>query len=414
MATNFATLSKVPVYKPKDVYAIVNQMMAEISGGAPQIQAVDTSSFIQVGQMALNMGTESTLGALLGMIGRTFIAIRPYRTRFASIEMDTQNYGMIQRKISYFSGEFGETTSWNTDRNPDQLFDGKSVDMYTIHKQYPLQMFFGGFTTLQRDFTTFRDQLKIAFTSESEFSDFYQGLATQVSNEIEMLKDVENRMVLLNHMGALYNSGNPEMAVNLTARFNAERGTTYTSEQLRTTHLQEFLSFLVSFIQIESDLMTENSELFHLTPKCTDDGGHTLKLWRHTPKNMQKLLLYAPLMAEARSWVYPAIFGPGYLTIDNYESVNYWQNIRSKAGINVTPAQFDVNTGAAVTGETVTLPYVVGLLFDRDAVGTTYMQSSVDVTPFNTRGKYWNTTYNWVKGYKNDLTENAILLYMAD
>lgn len=411
---NFDKLSGMDVYRPKDVYAIVNQMISEMTGGKAQITAVDTSSFVAVGEMALSLGLESTLSALTNMIGRTFIAIRPYRGRFSSVERNNQEWGLVQRKISYFTSDFGPTSSWNTDLNPDQLKDGKSVDMYTINKQYPMQMYFNGFTTLQKDVTVFRNQLKTAFQNESEFSQFFYGLSVEVQNDIEMMREAENRATVLNHIGAIRNVGNDAMNVNLTKEFNAVRVTNYTTNELLTTHLQEFLSFMVSRIKTDSDLMECNSELYHLTPKAVDDSGAALHLLRHTPKSKQKLLLYQPLINDATSWVYPAIFGPGYLSFGSYEGVNYWQNIRNKSAINVTPKQFDVNTGRAVTGEGVALGYVVGLLYDTDALGTTYMQESVDVAPYNTRGKYWNTTYNWVKRFQNDLTENAILYYMSD
>lgn len=411
---NFDKLSGMDVYRPKDVYAIVNQMISEMTGGKAQITAVDTSSFVAVGEMALSLGLESTLSALTNMIGRTFIAIRPYRGRFSSVERNNQEWGLVQRKISYFTGDFGPTSSWNTDLNPDQLKDGKSVDMYTINKQYPMQMYFNGFTTLQKDVTVFRNQLQTAFQNESEFSQFFYGLSVEVQNDIEMMREAENRATVLNHIGAIRNVGNDAMNVNLTKEFNAARVTNYTTNELLTTHLQEFLSFLVSRIKTDSDLMECNSEIYHLTPKAVDDSGAALHLLRHTPKSKQKLLLYQPLINDATSWVYPAIFGPGYLSFGSYEGVNYWQNIRNKSAINVTPKQFDVDTGRAVTGEGVALGYVVGLLYDIDALGTTYMQESVDVAPYNTRGKYWNTTYNWVKRFQNDLTENAILYYMSD
>lgn len=411
---NFDKLSGMDVYRPKDVYAIVNQMISEMTGGKAQITAVDTSSFVAVGEMALSLGLESTLSALTNMIGRTFIAIRPYRGRFSSVERNSQEWGLVQRKISFFTSDFGPTSSWNTDLNPNQLKDGKSVDMYTINKQYPMQMYFNGFTTLQKDVTVFRNQLKTAFQNESEFSQFFYGLSVEVQNDIEMMREAENRATVLNHIGAIRNVGNDAMNVNLTKEFNAARVTNYTTKELLTTHLQEFLSFMVSRIKTDSDLMVCNSELYHLTPKAVDDSGKALHLLRHTPKSKQKLLLYQPLINDATSWVYPAIFGPGYLSFGSYEGVNYWQNIRNKSAVDVTPKQFDVNTGRAVTGEGVALGYVVGLLYDTDALGTTYMQESVDVAPYNTRGKYWNTTYNWVKRFQNDLTENAILYYMSD
>lgn len=411
---NFSELSGMSVYNPKDLYNIANQLVKQVTGQTPAIQAVDTSSFITVGQMCLSTSLESTIRALSEMIGRTFIAVRPYSGKFTSIESDSMNWGMIVRKISFFSTTFDKSTDWNTDIAPNQLVDGASVDMYKIKKTYPMQLFFDGFTTLQKDYTRFENQLKVAFESESAFSSYLYGLSVEIQNDINTWKESENRLMVANLAGALVQDGQPESRVNLTAKFNEKYGTAYTSEELRTTHLSDFLSFFVSFLETESQLLTENTTMYHLTPAATDDNGNALALLRHTPKAYQKLLLYTPLITEAKAWVLPRIFGPGYLSLDNYEGVNFWQNIRDKAQIKVKPSSFDVNTAKQKTGREVTIPYVVGILYDRDCLATRYVQDGVYTTPFNTHGRYWNVTHHWAKHYHMDMTENAMLLYMAD
>ena len=170
----------------------------------------------------------------------------------------------------------------------------------------------------------------------------------------------------------------------------------------------------MSRLENDSALLEESTELFHLTPQCTDDAGNTLHLFRHTPKSEQKLLLYQPLINDAKAWVYPAIFGPGYLSFGNYEGVTFWQNINNRSAINVTPAQFNVATVQAEKGKPVQLDYVVGLLYDKRAMATTYFKDNVWTTPFNTRGEYWNIEHHWKMNYTLDPTENAILYYMAD
>ena len=411
---NFSELSGMPVYNPKDLYNIANALVKQVTGQTPAIQAVDTSSFISVGQMCLNTSLESTIRALSEMIGKTFVAIRPYTGKFTSIEQDSMQWGMIVRKISFFATQFDQSTDWNTDLAPNQLVDGASVDMYKIKKTYPMQLFFNGFTTLQKDYTRFENQLKVAFESEAAFSAYLYCMSVEIENDIATWKESKNRLMAANLAGALLQDGQPESRVNLTAAFNAKYGTTYTSEELRTSKLSEFLSFFVAWLETESQLMTENTTMYHLTPKATDDKGNALMLLRHTPKAMQKLLLYTPLITEAKAWVLPRIFGPGYLSLDNYEGVNFWQNIKDKAKIVVKPSSFDVDTAKQKTGKEVTIPYVVGLLYDRDCMATRYVQEGVYTTPFNTHGRYWNVTHHWAEHFHMDMTENAILLYMAD
>ena len=412
--TNMPELKGMSVFRPTDIYTIANALVKAVTGQNATIQAVNTSSFITVGQMCLDRSMEGTLQALSNMIARTVISSRSYAGKFTSIETNSQEWGMFVREIAFFAGDFDETKFVNTAQQPDLLVDGNSVDMYKIKKRYPLEMFYGGQKTLNQRYTTFRNQLKTAFTSESEFSSFMAAMTVEISNDVARWKSAENRAQVINFMGALYNTGADESRVNLTKEFNAARGVTYTTRELLTTHLQEFLSYFVSWLETTTSLLENSSVMYHLTPECTDDNGNKLVLLRHTPKSEQKLLLYQPLINDAKSWVYPAIFGPGYLSFGNYEGVDFWQDIRNKSAISVIPAQFDKNTAKQVTGGAVELSYVVGLLYDRKALATTYYQDSVYTTPFNVSGEYYNTEHHWKMNYTQNPTQNAVLMYMSD
>lgn len=410
---NMPTLAKADVFRPKDVYAIVNAVLQDVTGQR-SITAVDTSSFINVGEMCLATSKEGTLQALSNMVARTVVTSRSYSGRFTSVEVSTQDWGLYMRKIAFFSGEFEQSDFINTQQNPDTLVDGNSLDMYKIKKRYPLEMWYGDQKVLNQTYTRFLDQLNTAFRSESEFSAFLQGMTVEIQNDVARWKEMENRLAVMNYMGAIFNTGKPGSKVNLTKAFNAARLTSYTTTELLTTHLQEFLSFFVSRLENDTALLEESTELYHLTPQCTDDAGNILHLFRHTPKSEQKLLLFQPLINDAKAWVYPAIFGPGYLSFGNYEGVTFWQNINDQSAIDVTPAQFDVNTATAVKGKRVKLNHVVGLLYDKRALATTYFKDNVWTTPFNTRGEYWNIEHHWKMNYTLDPTENAILYYMSD
>lgn len=411
---NIPAKAGMGVFRPQDIYTIANALVKEVTGQTPAITAVDTSSFVNVGQMCLDQSKEGTLQALSNMVARPIIAVRSYSGRFTSIEATSQEWGLIIRKIAFFSGEFDETKFINTAQNPNTLRDGNSVDMYKIKKRYPLEMYYTGESTLNQRYTTFREQLKTAFQSEGEFSAFLNGMMVEIGNDVARWKTAENRAVVMNFIGSLYNTGKPGQKVNLVEQFNMARGTAYTTHDLLTVHLQEFLSFFVSYLETLTGLLEESSELYHLTPLCTDDNGNTLHLLRHTPKDEQKLLLYQPLINDAKAWVYPAIFGPGYLSFGNYEGVQFWQNINDRSAVSVTPAQFNVNTAKQEVGKPVHLDFVVGLLYDRRALATAYRQDSVYTTPFNISGEYYNTEHHWKMNYMQDPTENAVLFYMAD
>ena len=106
---NIPAKAGMTVFRPQDIYTIANALVKEVTGQTPAIKAVDTSSFINVGQMCLDQSKEGTLQALSNMVARTIIAVRPYSGRFTSIEASSQEWGLFIRKIAFFSGEFDET-----------------------------------------------------------------------------------------------------------------------------------------------------------------------------------------------------------------------------------------------------------------------------------------------------------------
>lgn len=401
---------------PTDVYAIINAAAAAMFGADATIKAVDTSSFVSVGETMLRTGYENTLDALSLVIGRTIIASRPYTGKYQLINRYDNEFGAIQRKISFFYDSAEPSQDWNTDINPAQLDDGKTIDHYKIRKRYPLEMNFVGVKVLQKHYTTFRKQLKIAFHSESEFDRFFRGMLIEVSNELELIREAESKLLVLNHIASVYyqaQNGYPSMAVNLTAGFNALYGTTYTSEELRTTHANEFLSYVVETIKLTALKMRRLTINYHMTPTKQDDAGNNLYLLRHTPRNKQRLLLYAPFMISSEARVLPEVFNDKYLKIENYEAVEYWQDFNDPSAVSIT-GNTTSQAGTAVSTGAVQIPYVLGLLFDEDGLAINFGSEETLTTPINAAGDYYNTFYHWRKSYNDDITENSVLFYMAD
>lgn len=399
---------------PTDVYAIVNAAAKSMYGGNTAIQATDTSSFVSVGEAMLRTGYENTLDALSVMIARTFFAVRPYTGTLRLMNVTRDQFGGIRRKISYFYDEAEQSQDWNTDVADTQLHDGQSVDHYKIRKRYPLEMNFCGLKVLQKHVTRFDYQIKRAFQSEADFDAYYRGLAVEIGNELEMMVEAENRLHLLNHIAGVYDVGSVRMKFNLTKGFNTKFGTSYTSAQLRSDHLKEFLAYFVAETKNIAALMRQNNTLFHLTPVKNNDAGNPLVLLRHTPYQNQKMFLYAPLFRDAEAMVLPQIFNDQYLSINNYEGVEFWQDVSNPAAISVTPNVLDITTGKSKKGNAVALDYVVGIIFDEDALATNYYVDRVKTTPENAAGSYYNTFYHWAKQYDDDFTENSVIFYMAD
>ena len=398
---------------PTDVYGIVNAMAGEMFGQNNTLTAFNTSTFTTVGEAMLRTGYENTVGALSAVIGKTIIAARPYRGKFRIIMKVPQEFGLITRKISFYATNLEESNDFNTDLNGTQIVDGASIDPWAITKTYPLEINFVGLKVKQKNYTIFRYQLKQAFQDEAQFGAFVCGLLVRIANDIEVDMDAENRLQVLNAIGATYNVGATRQKVNLRTEYNSFYGTSKTVADLLGADFDSFMKFFVMKLKGDMALMKEENELFHIFPAKNDDGGNALSLTRHTPPEARRLLLYMPRVRQAEATIFPSLFDSSYLRLENFEGVEYWQNPNLPESVSVTPNQLDVSTGQSQTGSAVALDHVFALLFDRDALVTSVHLEDVLTSPVNNKGSYYNVTYHWGKDYQFDQTENMILYYLA-
>lgn len=411
---------------PKDAHALMNLLVKEATGQDSAIQVVDSSTFVSAGETVLATGVENTLNSLAIVLGRTLMAVRPYKAKLNIINaLNTGVYTSRLRKISFYAREADASGDWNTDlytNLKDGYDNGKNGDqstasMWVQNQPVPLEMNFGGQSTWQDSTTVYQNQLKVAFRSESEFASFVAGIMTEKGNDIESQKEAFNRMTILNYMAGIYDLDTAAAngrVINLTAAFNEKFGTAYTSAELRSTHSTEFLEFFVSVFKITSDYMTNRSSKYHWSPTKTV-GDTNYILLRHTPKSKQRALLYNPLFTESKARVYPEIFNPQYLEIGQFEGVEYWQNINDPAAIKVTPAIPDTeNPATQKAGNPVDLPYVVGMIYDEDGLMVDYQLEDANTTPLEARKRYRNIWWTFSKNAINDFTENAVLFIMKD
>lgn len=412
----------------KDCHALMNLLVKEATGQNGTIQAVDSSTFVSAGEQVLATGTENVLNALSLVLGRTFMAVRPYGAKLNLINaISTGEYTHRMRKISFYSREAQASGDWNTQlyanlgqgkTNGQNVEDGdptSTKSMWEQNQPVPLEMNFAGQNVWQDSTTVYEYQLQQAFRSESEFAEFVAGIMTERGNDIESQKEAYNRMTMLNFMAGVYDLNQSGSVVNLTKAFNDEFGTEYLTEDLLGAHLKEFAEFMCARIRIDSDMLTNRSVKAHWSPAKTI-GDESYVLLRHTPKDRQRLFLYNPLMIKTKAYVFPSLFNEEYLQMSQYEGVMYWQNEADPSAIKVTPAIPDTTgvTKTQTAGDTVTLGYVVGMLFDQDALMVDYQLERSNTTPLEARKGYRNIWWTFSKNSINDFTENAVLYYMAD
>ena len=420
-------------FTPKDAHALMNELLKQATG-QKAIAVVDSSSFVSAGELVLSTGMENVFNALNIVLNRLVVASRPYDAKMRIVgAKEVGAFSNRARKISFYSQFALPDGSHNTDLYTNLAQGYTSGDnggastksQWEQHKPMPLEMNFGGTNVWQYCITNYEDQIKLAFRDDAEFAKFVAGYLQEHANDIAQEQEGFYRMTLLNRMAMTYDmsADMPGSVIDMTAAFNNYFGTSYTATQLRTTYLKEFLEFFVATVREVSDYMEERTAKYHWSvPKTI--GGDTYYIPRHTPKSRQKLVLYTPLFNKAKAMVLPEIFNPEYLSIENYEGVTFWQNDYSdlddanRPKINVTPAIIETDStdpayGTQIAGTAVSLDYVIGFLFDDDAVLAEMQLDRVDTTPLEARKHYRNTWNTFAKNAISDPTENAVLFYMG-
>lgn len=412
------------VLTPKDCYALINAIYAEATGQDGTLTAVDSSSFVSVGESILRTGTENTLNAISLVLGKTFMAVRPYEAKLRILNtLNSGLYASRVRKISFMSRMAQPSGAFNSDLyiNHAMGYDngsngGSSVaSMWEQNQPVPLEMNFAGSSVWDDSTTIYEDQLQMAFRDETSFAEFMSGVLTEKGSDIESEKEAFNRATLLNFMAGIYDlNAITGGAIEMVAAFNAwNGGTTYTGTQLRTTYKKEFLGFFVYTVRLLSNMLENRSIKYHWSPTKTINGVN-YELLRHTPKSKQRAILYTPFLLDAEANVLPEIFNDQYLKLENYEGVTFWQDESIPFGINITPAIPDTSDPTTqIAGTTVALDYVLGVIYDEDAVMVDYQLDASYSTPVEARKRYRNIWWHFKKNAINDFTENGVLLYMA-
>ena len=410
---------------PTDGMAIINAMSDEMLGKNATIQAVDTSTFASVGESLLAAGTENVINTLSLVCSRDLIAIRPATAKFQLINaLDSGVFSNRIRKISYYAKDAVNTGASNTDvkTNLAMGYDNgtnggvSTEDQYYQSTPVVYESNFGGAIEWQYPYTLYENALKTAFRTPEEFAAFLNGFLVRCANDVEREKEAFSRLLVLNAIAGTYDLSAvmPGSVVNLTTLVNAKYGTSYTTTQILQAHRRELLETFVSEFKTISDMMENESLLYHFSPPKTI-GADSYVLPRITKKPDQRVMMLSKFWNDAEAMVLPQIFNDRYLKLDQFEKVDYWQNINEPEKIDVIPAIIDTNDLTKQTaGTEVKLSYVLGMLFDRDAIMVDFHLEDVSTTAKEAR-KHYRTVWNTIN--KNPLwdpCENIVIFILAD
>lgn len=379
----------------EDASAILNNIRKQVTG-EDVLAPVNTSEFISVANTVLQAGYDPVLSAITQMVSKTIFSIRPYNRKFGGLKMDEEQWGAIVRKLAIADKDFEQDVRF-------ELVDGQSVDHYKVNKPNILQTNFYGQNVYEKMYTIFKDQLDNAFSGPSEFGRFMSMVVQNISDMIEQAHESIARMTIANFVGGKVVANNS--VVHLLTDYNSETGSSLTSTTVfAPANFGDFMKWMFAKIATYTSLMTERSQEYQI-----NITGKEIN--RHTPYDLQKVYIYAPLMNAMKARVLADTFHPEFIDYADIEAVNYWQSIESPMELDVTPSYMDVD-GTIKTGAEQQIDNLVGVIFDRDALGFTTVNNWSATTPLNAKGGYWNTFHHFTERWYNDFTEKGIVLLL--
>lgn len=379
----------------EQAYQLV-QAIHEQATGQKTIQPTDLSSFISVATSTLQSGYENTLNAITQVLGRTIMAVRPYNEKFRGLEYSAERWGGITRKIS-----FADTPAL---ADPTYaLVDGLSVDQFVVKKPNVLETRYYGSDTYKGQYTIFQRQLDTAFRSPEDFASFMSSFMLHFVNERTQWLENLKRSMLANAIGAKEDMA--QDVIHLLTEYNTATGLALTSQTvMQPANYKPFMQWMYARVSNISRLMTERSQLFQqvITNK---------PIMRHTPVEDQKVYMLSSFLDGMDAMVLADTYHDNFLRYADVEAVNYWQAIENPDEVSVTPVYID-NTGAVKTGTAQVLTDVAGIMFDRDAIGYNIYQDSLETSPYNADGQYWNVFHHVRLALMFDASEKVVVLQL--
>ena len=186
-------------------------------------------------------------------------------------------------------------------------------------------------------------------------------------------------------------------AINLLARYNVGKkgADKVTAADAVTNH--DFIRFATYQIGLTSDRMSKISKLFNVEGKE-----------RFTPADDQRTVLLSEFARASETFLRSNLMQVDKVTLPEHDTVPYWQGSGTDYSFNEV-SKIDVKTS---NGHTVSISGILGVMFDRNALGVTNLDRRV-TTNYNPKAEFYTNFYKFDSGYYNDLNENMVVFYVA-
>jgi len=384
-----------------DRHTYMNNLYQQVKGAAA-LAALSTADQVTNFTSDLAVYTDPVVTRLSQMVGRTVMAVRPYRDKLRGIEVNSQEYGWITRKENFIDDPVEENWTFNLD-------NGESIDPWAVNKPKVIETRSYGGGQISRRRTIYKNQLKGAFQSPAAMDEFFTGVMTHFDAQIAQDREQYKRTALINYMAALSQDG--FRCIHLVSEYNAATGSNLTSTSVfAPANFEGFTQWLYGYIQKLVGLMGNRSYKYHLNPTtATPIGGYIAR--QTSPENM-RCFFNTGFKADMTARVVSNTFNRDDLKEVQWEAVDFWQSIESPTSINASSKPMTTSLLEVPEPATVRLTNVFGVLMDRDALTVSYLDEYTGNTPYNPAGEYYNIWHNETVKITQDMTENGVLLLL--
>lgn len=378
--------------KYKDISTIANEAVAQIAG-LEQGAEIDIHTFVDVGNSVMSSAdnVENFYNVIVDKIGKSIYVNRSYISRYPWILRTEGEYGSIIRKIRIKDTEATTNPAYS-------LISGTAYSDNVFTPSEVSQKLFNHREGFEIDISLPTEQVKSAFSSPADMNAFISAIYTAVENSQRARVDEVTKLAIVNFIANKISANNA--VIDLVALYNAAYGATVTPQEF--IYNADCMRFAAFTIQNYKDFLKDRTALF-----TTD---RTLSF---TPANYQHGVFISQFLNAMRVFLESDTFNPEYTQIGSFDTISAWQapetvnyNFADTTRFNVL-ANNGTNSGIAVNRN-----YVVGVIFDRDAIGAHNSNYRVP-TALAKRGEFINSFYKFDTSYFNDLSENAVVFVLG-
>lgn len=380
----------------------MNSVSQEVLGKTDLVHE-DLTGIVDMGTEVFNQNAiDNYVKSLVNHIGKVVFVNRPYSGKVPSVLMDAWEFGSVMEKISADIPQAEENESW-------KLTDGTEYKQDIFHKPTVTAKFFNSKVTFEVPVSITERQVKESFSSAAQLNGFLSMIYNAVDKSMTIKTDALIMRTINNMIAETldadkaafggstvnYSSASTVRCVNLLKLYNTAKGAKLTAA---TAILDpEFIRFAAYQMGLYADRLGSISTLFNV-------GGKE----RFTPKDALHTVLLSDFAKAAQAYLYADTYHNEQVLLPKAETVPSWQATgKDYAFANVS--KIDVKSAS---GANISIGGVLGVMFDRDALGVTNSDKRV-TTNYNAKAEFFNNYYKFDAAYFNDTNENFVVFFIA-